>query len=352
MIGWILFSQVIISTLTILAAFLFFRGFLSSFWSLAAALLTALSPHLIVMTSYLLTETLFCFLLVAFGFLFCLFAKTPSLWLGLCVGAAMGITTLVRPSLQFFPFILVLLLMFHYGWKKGRHYSVVILIGFAFAFLPWIGRNMATLGIATDNRLMINFLHHGIYPDFMYKGIPQSHGFPYRYDPRAEEIAEDPPSVLKEISNRFSQAPSRHAKWYLLDKPRVFWSWNIIQGSGDAFVYPVSRSPYFHNTFFRITHRLMYVLHYPVVVLALFGCLLAWFPLARLDLTQESLLIARFCSLLLIYYTLIHMAGAPFPRYSLPLLPFLYGMAFFTPYILIRSIHKNRVPLPVIEQAK
>ena len=352
MIGWILFSQVIISTLTILAAFLLFRGFLSSFWSLAAALLIALSPHLIITNSYILTETLFCFLLVVFGFLFCLFAKKPSLWLGLVVGAAMGITTLVRPSLQFFPFIMVLLLMFHYGWKKGRRYSVVILIGFALAFLPWIGRNMATLGTATDSRLMVNFLHHGMYPDFIYEGVPQSHGFPYRYDPRAKKIGGDLPSVLKEISSRFIQAPLHHAKWYLLDKPRVFWSWDIIQGLGDAFVYPVSSSPYFQNNFFRITHRLMYVLHYPFVVLALFGCLMAWFPLTRIGLTRESLLIARFCSLLLLHYTLMHTIGAPFPRYSVPLRPYLYGMALFTPYLLIRSIQKSRMPLPLFEQAK
>ena len=352
MIGWILFSQVIISTLTILVAFLFFKGFLSSFWSLASALLIALSPHLIVSNSYILTETLFCFLLVVFGFLFCLFAKKPSVWLGLLVGTAMGITTLVRPTLQFFPFIMVLLLMFHYGWKKGSRYSVVILIGFALAFLPWIGRNMATLGTATDKRLMINFLHHGMYPDFMYEDVPGSHGFPYRYDPRAEKIGRDLSSVLKQISDRFVQAPFRHMKWYLFDKPRVFWSWNIIQGSGDAFVYPVSNSPYFQNKFFRITHKWMYVLHYPFVVLALFGCLMAWFPLAKLGLTQGSLLIARFCSLLLIYYTLIHMVGAPFPRYSVPLRPFLYGMALFTPYVLIRSIQKSHEPIPVFEQAK
>jgi len=350
MFSWILFSQAIISTLTILFTFLLFEKFLSPLWSSGIALLVALSPHLIVSNSYILTETLFCFLLVAFGFLFCLFAKKPSLWLGLGIGATMGIAALVRPSLQFFPFILALFLMFHYGWKRGRRYSGVILISFAMAFLPWIGRNMATLGIPTDNRLMINFLHHGIYPDFMYKGIPQSHGFPYRYDPRAKEIAEDPPSVLKEISNRFSRAPSRHAKWYLLDKPMVFWSWNIIQGYGDAFVYPVSSSPYFHNTFFRITHRLMFILHYPFVVLALFGCLMVWFPLTKLGLTQGSLLVARFCSLLLIYFTVIHVVGAPFPRYSVPLRPYLYGMALFMPYILIRAIRKNRVPIPVFEQ--
>jgi hypothetical protein len=352
MIGWILFSQVIISTVTILVAFLFFRGFLSSFWSLAVALLVALSPHLIITNSYILTETLFCFLLVVFGFLFCLFAKKPSLWLGLVVGAAMGITTLVRPSLQFFPFIVVLLLMFHYGWKKGRRYSVAILIGFALAFLPWIGRNMATLGIATDSRLMVNFLHHGMYPDFMYEGAPQSKGFPYRYDPGAEKIESNLFSVLKEISNRFEQAPLRHTKWYLLNKPKVLWNWDIIQGQGDAFIYPVSNSPYFHNPLFRVTHRLMYMFHHPLALLALFGCLLAWFPLTRIGLTKGSLLVARFCSLLLMYYTLIHVVGAPFPRYSVPLRPFLYGIALFTPYILIRSICKNRVPLPVFEQAK
>ena len=220
------------------------------------------------------------------------------------------------------------------GYPIFRCHATWFLLG----FLPWIGRNMATLGIATDNRLMVNFLHHGMYPDFMYKGIPQSHGFPYRYDPRAEKIGRDLPSVIKEISSRFLQAPSRHEKWYLLDKPRIFWSWNIIQGSGDAFVYPVSSSPYFHNTFFRITHRLMYILHYPVIVLALFGCLMVWFPLTRIGLTQSSLLIVRFCSLLLIYYKLIDMAGAPSPRYSVPLRPFLYGMALFTPFILIRSV--------------
>ncbi|MCJ7685672.1 MAG: glycosyltransferase family 39 protein, partial [Desulfobacteraceae bacterium] len=161
MINWILFSQVLISTLTILFTFLLFEKIFSPIWSLGIALLVAISPHLIVSNSYILTETFFCFLLVAFGFLFGLFAKKPSLWLGLVVGVAMGIAALVRPSLQFFPIILAFFLIFHYGWKRGKRYSGVMLMGFALAFLPWIGRNMATLGTATDNRLMVNFLYHG-----------------------------------------------------------------------------------------------------------------------------------------------------------------------------------------------
>ena len=52
MINWILFSQVLISTLTILFTFLLFEKFLSPLWSLGIALLVALSPHLIVSNSW------------------------------------------------------------------------------------------------------------------------------------------------------------------------------------------------------------------------------------------------------------------------------------------------------------
>lgn len=343
-INRILFAQVVISTLTILLTFFLFEKFLSPLWSLGVALLVALSPHLIVTNSYILTETLFGFLLVVLGWLVSLFGKRPSMWLGAVTGAVMGTASLVRPSLQFFSLILALLLIFHYGRRKGFRFSAAVLIGFALAFLPWIGRNMITLDLTTDKRLTINFLHHGIYPNFMYDEAPGSRGFPYRYDPRSGEIGKNIPSVLKEISSRFAQAPLRHTKWYLLEKPRAFWSWNMVQGFGDAFVYPVSSSPYYHNDFFRITHKLMHCLHYPLVVLTLFGCFMAWFPLTRLDLTQESLLTTRFCSLLLVYYTLMHVIGAPFPRYSVPLRPYLYGMALFTLNILFTSIQKSRAP--------
>ncbi len=60
----ILIFQMVISTVTIFFSFLFFQNFLNRFAAVAASLLVALSPHLIVMNSYILTETLFCFILV------------------------------------------------------------------------------------------------------------------------------------------------------------------------------------------------------------------------------------------------------------------------------------------------
>jgi hypothetical protein len=344
MINLILFSQVIISTLTILFTFLLFEKILCPLWSLGIALLVALSPHLIVSNSYILTETLFCFLLVALGWLISLFGKRQSFWLGICIGAIMGIAALVRPSLQFFPLILSLFLILQYGWKKGFRFSLIIMLGFAFTFLPWIARNMITLDTTTDKRLMINFLHHGMYPNFMHDGLTESYGFPYRYDPRSEEVSESTSTVLKEISKRFNQQLFDHFRWFILDKPRAYWAWDMVQGAGDVFVYPVRKSPYFETGYFKWSHQLMFTLHWPLLMLATFGCSMAWFPLSRVGLNDTAIFVVRFCALILIYYTLIHMIGVPFPRYSVPLRPILYGMALFTPYILIRSIQKKWAP--------
>ncbi len=201
---------------------------------------------------------------------------------------------------------------------------------------------MVTLNVTSDKGLMIAFLHHGMYPNFTFDEVKESYGYPYRYDPRSEEIRKDIASVLKEIARRFHQETSKHIKWFLLGKPAAFWSWNIVQGLGDAFIYPVSQSPYFSNKYFRWTHMLMYSVHWPLVMLSMFGCLTVWFPLSMIGLPEESIFVARFASLLLIYFTLMHMVGVPFPRYSVPLRPYLYGIALFTPHILITSITNYR----------
>ena len=48
----VLFSQVLISTLTVALAYLMYRRFLNFFCATSAALMTALSPHLIVVNIY------------------------------------------------------------------------------------------------------------------------------------------------------------------------------------------------------------------------------------------------------------------------------------------------------------
>lgn len=341
MLNKILISQMIISTLTILIAFLFFQSFLDNYLAAAAALLVALSPHLIVANSYLLTETLFCFLIVVLGWMTSIFISKPSRPLAGIIGGNLGIASLVRPSVQYFPIMIAFLLLFQYGRRKGTRFLLVFLMGFVLTYSPWIIRNLKTLKVTTNKRLMINFLHHGIYPDFTYDEIPKSFGFPYRYDPRSGEIGKSIGSLLNEIVRRFHSEPRRHLTWYALKKPIVFWNWSLVQGR-DVFVYPVSKSPFFTRATFKGIYRFMHACHRQIVVLALLGSLVAWLPSAIVNLPEKSVLIARFASILLIYYTFIHMIGVPFPRYSVPMRPFLYGMALFPIRFLVVCLSRRR----------
>ncbi|MFC1841031.1 glycosyltransferase family 39 protein [Thermodesulfobacteriota bacterium] len=322
-------AQALISIMCIFFSYLIFRIFLSLPCSLAGSLLVALSPHLIVCNSYILTETLFCFFVIVFTLLIISFYNKPSLFLAFITGVIIGLASLVRSSLQFFPIFLLFFLVFNYKFKKGVYFFILLLLGMVVCLSPWIVRNLNTLGKPADNRQTVNFLHHGIYPDFIFDKKVETFGFPYLYDPRSSEISKDVGSAIKEIGRRFKEDFIAQANWYIFKKPFYFWQWDIVQGFGDIYIYPVKTSPFFGNKIFIWSHQVMRILHWPFTVLCAFGCILAWFPFPTHIHSSKSLLISRFISILLIYYTVIHMVGAPFPRYSIPLRPFLYGMALF-----------------------
>ena len=332
-IACITFSQAVLSTLTIIVSFLFFRTFLPLLLAAVASGLVAMSPHLIVINSYILTEALFCFFILLMGYLMSLFLKNPTFPMAITVGAIMGIANLVRPSLQYFPVFMVFFLIWHYNSKKGIYLAFSILLGFFLAISPWLIRNQISMKGESTKKLKIGFVHHGIYPDFMFDGKEKTYGFPYQFDPRYNEINKSISSLTKEIIRRFHEKPIQHIKWFLLKKPIAFWSWNLIQGR-DAFVYAVSTSPYFYKRPFQWTHRIMYAVHNGLVLFCWGGIFSVWMLPSKMHVSEDAVLIARFTSLFLIYFILLHMIGSPFPRYSVPLRPYLYGMAMFFSYLL------------------
>jgi 4-amino-4-deoxy-L-arabinose transferase-like glycosyltransferase len=337
--------QTIFSTLTLVFAFFLFRSLMPPFHAGIAALLTAISPHLIVFNSYILSETMFCFSLVLSGFLVTHYARRPTRWFSTLLGIVMGVATLIRPSLQFFPLVVALILLFHYRYRAGSKLALALMLGFLLTVAPWYARNMVTLGRLSDNSLMVNFLHHGLYPYFKYKAQPDSYRRPYKYDPRSKEISRSVGTVLKEIARRFKTEPASHFKWYLAKKPAVFWSWHTVQGHGDMFIYYIADSPYYDKPIFKWTHRLMRMIHGPLVVMCLIGCLLVWIFPGPAKNNPAVLLISRIIAALLLYFTGLHMIGAPFPRYSVPLRPFQYGMALYCLYIIYDIVKTRRVNL-------
>jgi len=337
--------QMLVSTLTLILAIFFFRFYLPPLLGGIAALLMALSPHLIIFNSYILSETLFCFTLILMGILIGRYAQQPSIWFSILLGSLIGMAALVRPSLQFFPLVMAIILLIHYGRKVGLKLALAILLGFMLTISPWYIRNVVSLGKISDKSLMINFLHHGLYPDFKYKQMPESYRRPYKFDPREKEINTNVTSVLAEIKNRFRKDPIQHLKWFLIKKPAFFWSWDTVQGHGDIYVYAISQTPYFEKKTFQWTHQFMRIIHGPLVIISLLGSILLWILPQPAWINEKKFFIVRCVAALLLYYTILHMIGTPFPRYSVPLRPFQYSMAMFCLYSFYKISKTRKVIL-------
>ena len=332
MLRSILRLQVVISMLTLLFAVGLFRAFLPWPLALLGAGLVALSPHLISINTYLLTESLFTFFLVVTGWIITRIARHERAWLGFMLGLAVGMGLLVRPTLSYFPLFLIPLL---FSIKKERRVMIAVtfVIGFYSAYGPWLIRNLSLEEATGSGDLQVGSVHLGIYPDLMYKNNPKSLGIPYRFDPTWNDRT-TMPQVIDEVKRRFIEDPVGYSYWYLIGKPKMFFSWSIIAGMGDVFIYPIRHSPYLTDRFFIVTHVLMHAIHWPLVILALYAMIAVWLPGSQRSLPDTARLPLRYCSLLLIYFIAVHIAAGPLPRYSMPLLPITFGMAMFGLYLL------------------
>ena len=133
--------------------------------------------------------------------------------------------------------------------------------------------------------------------------------------------------MLAEIGRRFADRPVAYAGWYLIGKPWMFLSFDIVDGAGDVFVYPVKTSAYHESRLLAASRGLMRVLHAPIVLAALATCVYVWLPRARRRLGEPALFAARCVALVLAYFLVLHVVTLPLPRYATPLRPMIHGAA-------------------------
>ncbi len=329
--------QALLDCITVLLALVIFRHFMGAGWALAAALLTACSPHLISMSTYVLTETLFTFLTMLSLWLVIRAHATGNRALGMIAGMVIAAAALTRPTLQYFIVPAAGLLLMCNSRNRLR-LAVPLVLGFVLLFMPWTIRNLVQTGAISDPTLTINAYHHGMYPDFRFEDRPETTGFPYHFDPRSAEISASKQAVLAEITRHIREEPGRYLKWYLLGKPVTLLSWDIIGGTGDIFAYKVFASPFLSNPVYIALAALMKQLHWPLVILALCITLLAWLPQFSRNLSDSQRFAVRLLSLLILYFIALHMVGAPFPRYSIPLRPAIYGLAVYFCSLLVTRL--------------
>jgi len=318
--------QALLSAITICLAYFTFATLLNRPLALIVALLTAISPHLVFTNVYILSETLSCFLLMLFLWFLSRWRSNSTVWLILVTGMLLALTTLTRPWTQYFPILLVPLMAASSPLPQPKHSAVWFSLGFILFMMTWIMRNYFTLGVFSNDSVMIHSLYQGHFPGLMYDNRPETLAYPHRFDPRQMEVTSSLSNVLREIVRRFRDHPLDYLSWYLFGKPALLFSWDIFEGQGDLLIYPVFRTPYADFALFKATHWIMHTLHYWVVLLAAMASVFAWLPNSIIN---NQCFMLRCLSLLFGYFVLIHCILKPEARYLIPMLPVVYGLAMF-----------------------
>jgi len=319
-----LLLQALLGVLTVGLGYLLARPLLPRAGAVAVAALLAISPHLVSLGTSLLTETLFATAVTAFAVALVHAARSGRARDYAIAGVLLGVTALIRPTLQYLPLLLVPAIAWLSTGPRWRN-AGALLLAFVLVFAPWVARNLARTGAAGDPTLMASALLHGSYPDFMYAGKPESLGFPYRYDPAAKSIR-TPGDALGRIRANLAADPAGTLRWYVLDKPRRLFDWAFVEGAGDVFINSVKQSPYFARGEFRATHALMRWLHAPLMALGGIGLVAAlWRGWRRRDDAQ-----ARAYALLavtMLFVVALHSLLLPLARYGVPFRAFTFLFA-------------------------
>ncbi|MFP4477419.1 MAG: ArnT family glycosyltransferase [Desulfatibacillaceae bacterium] len=343
----ILFVHVLYGAATALLAFLLTRLFLPLWGAFLAGMLTALSPHLVAMSSYLLTETQFAFFLCLGVYLFALAQVRRSAPGYAAAGAALGAAYLTNETTLLLPFALAggaLVFRSARGFIADKKGLALFLAVFVIAPVAWGLRNAVNVppGAPAGSERALATMAHGAYPDFTHKD-PAMRGLPYRDDPEYSRMSESAGSFLDVLWERVAREPGRYARWYLVGKPCTLWSWDIIQGQGDVYVYPVNRPLFRTRAWAGTVHGVMRVLHPVVLALSLVGLLLCVVEAWKRPRRGGDGLFPVAVYVVVVYYTLVTMVFAPWPRYGVPLRPYLYiGAVWCIAWIAGRLILAKR----------
>jgi 4-amino-4-deoxy-L-arabinose transferase-like glycosyltransferase len=327
-----LLVQAILGALIAVMVFAIGAHFLPLWAAAGAGILTACSPHLISLGGYLLTETLFAFMLVSFLLAYIRALKTQkALWFGLA-GILAGISYLVNPVFFFLPFLIATLFFLRH--QEARYPSATgkkklitaFLITFMLPFLLWSLRghlNVPSTSQSSADRALTNFIigaHHDFYD--IWRANIRDPNNPAEIDKRAVKG-----SWLKFVgilSQRISDSPGHYAKWYLYDKPKLLWSWNILVGQGDIYIYPVITSWFNTSKSAFWLHLIMKSIHGWLVLIGILGVIFIFKKIRR---PEDEMIAAVY--VMVVYVSAVYVILQAEPRYSIPLRPAMYLCAMF-----------------------
>lgn len=306
----------------------------------------AMNPHMIVLTDYLLTETLYSLAIIVFVSIGAWALSGQSgrrrMLMAWLAGVMLAIACLIRPTLDEFALALILLALLVPLVKRFRRDIALLVVGWALVMTPWWIRNQLSLGYMSDPHLMVTVVHVGSYPDLMLDGRPETQGYPHAFDPRSPAAQASLSAAVREVEHKFVEQPGRMLLWYVIKKPFYVFKWTLPDGWGDIFTYPIVRSPWLSNPGFILLASVMRGLHWPLVLLGMLGSVLVFTPAIKLAVRERWRDSMRWLAAVQIFMIVVHVAGAPYPRYSVPFRPLLFILAMFSVAVVVRWLQSLR----------
>ena len=336
-VGKVQFIQSILGTLTTVFCYLIARFGLHSFWSFLASFFCAISPHLIVLDHYILSESLFTFFLT-FGVLLLLTGvrlnKASITLLGSILIAASGQTRSIGLLL---PFPLIVGVGFVCGSRflPGSRKQMLLqvsgcLVGFLAVFLgdkyfeAKYVYNLPTVEVQTNADYKTGYQLRAISrtlrpPNFLVRG--QSFLFIDHRDPTWELATDEP----------FSEVPLTYVYWNLWGRWTWVWNFDTIW-VGDVYHLKMVKSGFEDRSMLMAYHSMMRRLHWPLYFFAVVGCGLLLFRVLRGSVASREILFLLPCIGMLYFVgvTNVLQAGGHWcPRYTVPARPFSFVIAAY-----------------------
>ena len=272
----VLIINVALGVATVVGIFLCAAAALPLPAAITVGLLTAGSPHLISLTTYLLSETPAAFLVVlllgvtALG----LPQQHPKSLMLAINGMIIGLLSFFRPI--FLGFGPVMPLVFPGRTSKLRA-LVLGCIGIGVIVGPWMVRNALNVPPGSSQNYMVAPLVGATYRGYVYRGNPATFPYAWTHDPQFDALQQNLATALPHIAKTIAADPTLGMlRWYFVEKQVYLFQWSNIDGAGDIFVYPARASPFRDNPVFVVGRALFFYTHEAILFLAALGCVLAW----------------------------------------------------------------------------
>ncbi len=321
---WITGAQACLGGVSVVLVYLLARFVVSPGLACVPAVLTALAPHQIVASGYVLTEVWHGVLVLGGVWVLLLAQRSQRKLLWFLAGMLFAVAVLTRPVFLGYALLLPLLLVLRHP-VPARKSAACYLAGLLVLIGVWSG--YARSVPAAEDSVLRSVIMLGSYPDFTWQD-PAQRGYPNREDPAYQEAVQSWPVLLGTISERVAEQPVRFLQWYLVGKPASLWGWHIVQGVGGPFVYGVPRNAYLEPSLYRRTAQVYYRMHSPLMGIAMVFAVISGIGFLTRRLDSDGALPVFVVATVPLYMTLIHIPLASLPRYVVPYHPIMYLLAF------------------------